>query len=254
MKHTLIKNGQLTFTDGRFYEHQPSSEWVPSVTTILEAWPKPYALLQWMKEQGHKADEIMEAAGKRGTSVHNLTERFDRGEVVSLFDDNGKPVCSLEEWGMFERYVDFSSRYGPAHLLIEETFINPKLGWAGTVDRVMELNDGRRLIVDIKTSNGIYDSYWLQLAAYNALLYHDERYMSMDLDGAAILWLNAKTRTDREGQGKGWQLLTIDRVELAKKLRLFDACREIWLETCGDRKPRQWTYELKHHREVIADV
>jgi hypothetical protein len=69
MKHIHIKDGRLTFTDGRFYQHQ-SGEWVPSVTTVLEAYPKPYALLQWMKEMGSKSDEVIRAAGERGTSVH----------------------------------------------------------------------------------------------------------------------------------------------------------------------------------------
>ena len=52
----LIKTNdkQFTFTDGRYYE-APSGEWVPSVTTILEAFPKPYQLIQWMKEQGDNA-------------------------------------------------------------------------------------------------------------------------------------------------------------------------------------------------------
>jgi len=110
MKHAVIENQQLTFTDGRFY-HRPGGEWVPSVTTVLEAYPKPYALLQWMKEQGTKTDEIIAAAGRRGTSVHDMTERYDRGEEVNLFDQDGKPNCTLEDGGMFERYVDVSQRY-----------------------------------------------------------------------------------------------------------------------------------------------
>jgi hypothetical protein len=42
-----------------------------------------------------------------------MTEAYDRGEVVELIGENGKPNCTLEEWGMFERYVDFCKRYEP---------------------------------------------------------------------------------------------------------------------------------------------
>lgn len=248
MKHITIKDNQLTFTDGRFYRHT-SGEWVPSVTTILEAWPKPYALLQWMKEQGTKTDDIIRDAGRRGTTVHDMTERYDRGEEVKLFED-GKPVCSLEEWAMFERYVDFCKRYEPRHHLIEQTVINPELGCAGTIDRVMTLNDGRLLLVDLKTSNGIYPTYWMQVAAYARMLraeLNDDYVTDMPV---AILWLNAKTRTDKPDQGKGWQLLTCSSDEQAKNWELFKHCQQVWLATNEDRKPREVSYQLSHKREV----
>jgi hypothetical protein len=247
MKHAIIENQQLTFTDGRFYQ-RPGGEWVPSVTTVLEAYPKPYALLQWMKEQGTKTDEIIAAAGRRGTSVHDMTERFDRGEEVNLFDEYGKPNCTLEEWGMFERYVDFSQRYCPDFQRIETRYVGPE--FAGTVDRIGTLSNGKRFIVDIKTSNGIYDSYWLQLAAY-FYLYKLLDESPMQIDGVAILWLNAKTRTDKEYQGKGWQLIMLDNSEeLRDKFELFKSVLAIWAATNADKKPRQWTYGLKHRKEV----
>ena len=71
---TQIKDNQITFTDARFYIDRETGEYYPSATTILEAYPKPYALLQWMKEAGSKADEIRDAAGRRGS----LPERFLR--------------------------------------------------------------------------------------------------------------------------------------------------------------------------------
>lgn len=245
MKHARISNGQLTFTDGRFYQAE-DGQWVPSVTTILEAYPKPYALLQWMKEQGTKTDEVIRAAGQRGTSVHDMTEQYDRGEAVNLFDDDGKPLCSLEEWAMFERYVQFSERMNPKHIKIEERYVNVNLGWAGTVDRVSKMPDGRTLLIDIKTSNGVWDSYWLQLAAYWMLLLEAR----VQVNGAAILWLNAKTRTDKDNQGKGWQLIEISADELMEKLMLFRACRTMWLATCADREPKSYSYSLSHRKEV----
>ena len=110
---TQIKSNQITFTDARFYIDRETGLYFPSATTILEAYPKPYALLQWMKEVGTKADEIRDSAGRRGSTVHTLTEDYDRGQQIDLLGDSGQPLYSMEEWGMFERYVDFSTRFAP---------------------------------------------------------------------------------------------------------------------------------------------
>jgi hypothetical protein len=124
-----IQNNQLTFVDGRFYVADDGSHY-PSATTILEAYPKPYALLEWMKSAGGKSDEIRDAAGRRGSTVHQLTEDYDKGLEVSLLSDCGTPRYSLEEWSMFERYVNYSVAMEPVNLHIEETLICPSLGFA----------------------------------------------------------------------------------------------------------------------------
>ena len=249
MKHAKIENSQLTFTDGRFYQRE-DGRWVPSVTTVLEAYPKPYALLQWMKEQGHKTDEIIAAAGRRGTSVHNMTEAYDRGEEVTLFDSEGRPNCTLEEWGMFERYVEFCEVAHPEWEEIESRYIGEH--YAGTIDRVGHIPGVGRVILDIKTSNGIYDTYWMQTAAYRSL--YDTASPGDRSDGCAILWLNAKTRGPAKDkkQGKGWQLLTqMDAAEHGRLMLLFTQVFAVWDASTAAKEPRQWVYQLRHRR---ADV
>lgn len=243
---TQIKNNQLTFTDGRYYQ-DTDGKYYPSATTILEAFPKPYQLLQWMKEVGAKSDEIRDAAGRRGSTVHELTERYDRGEEVCLLGDSGQPVYSLEEWGMFERYADFSTRFSPQHNLIEQQMICPELGLAGTLDRVCII-EGKKYLLDIKTSNGIYDTYWLQLAAYRRALYIN---LGVEVDAVGVLWLNAKTRTNgKKGdmQGVGWQVVTRENSE--KDWELFEAVQKIWLSINEGSQPKQWSYTLSHKRSV----
>jgi len=46
-----INNKQLTFLDSRFYSTEDGG-FVPSVTTILEAYPKGAAYYNWLKEAG----------------------------------------------------------------------------------------------------------------------------------------------------------------------------------------------------------
>jgi len=248
----LIKNqtsNQLTFKDGRFYTDE-NGNYFPSATTLLEAYPKPAQLIMWMKEVGSKADEIRDAAGKRGSSVHQLTEDYDNGIECTLLDEYGKPRYSLEEWSMFERYVEFSVNHKPEHHLIEQTFINSQLGFAGTIDRICTI-DGKTYVLDIKTSNGIYNSYWLQLAAYRQLYDHGTLHGSNmpDINGDAILWLNAKTRTNGKGgaiQGKGWQMVT--EMDTSKQWSLFQAVQQLWHAEHEDDKPKEFSYQLSHKK------
>jgi len=242
---TQIKDNQITFTDARFYIDRETGEYYPSATTILEAYPKPYALLQWMKEAGSKADEIRDAAGRRGSAVHQLTEDYDNGLECNLLGENGQPNYSMEEWAMFERYVDFSQRFEPSHKYIEQQVLSPQLGFAGTIDRICTI-DGKSYVLDIKTSNGVYNSYWLQVAAYREAFMYEAKYQT---DGVAILWLNAKTRTNgKKGdiQGAGWQLITKE--DTSKDWELFQSVQKLWLAEHSEDKPKQFSYNLTHKK------
>lgn len=241
---TFIANNQITFTDGRFYI-APNGDYYPSATTILEAYPKPFALLQWMKEMGSDSDAIRDAAGERGSAVHKLTEQYDLGGQVELMGSDGQPGYSLEVWKMLERYVDFSDRFSPSYDMIEEQVLSPDLGYAGTLDRVGTI-EGKKYLIDIKTSNGIYNSYWLQLAAYREALLKEQ---GVKVDGVAILWLNAKTRTNGKAgdiQGMGWQMVTREKTD--KDFELFQATQKLWLAEHAGDKPKQFSYSLTHKK------
>lgn len=241
---TQIKNNQITFTDARFYI-DTDGKYYPSVTTLLEAYPKPYQLLQWLKEVGNKADEIRDSAGRRGSTVHRISEDYDRGLQINLLGDSGQPLYSMEEWSMFERYVDFTKRFNPQWDMIEQQVICPELGLAGTIDRIGTI-DGKKYLLDIKTSNGIYNSYWLQAAAYRQAVYVN---MGIELDGTAILWLNAKTRTvGKKGdvQGVGWQMLAKDNTD--NDWELFLAVQKLWLAEHASDTPKEFSYNLTHQK------
>jgi len=239
---TQIKDNQITFTDARFYIDRETGAYYPSATTILEAYPKPYALLQWMKEAGSKSDEIRDAAGKRGSAVHQLTEDYDNGLECNLLGENGQPNYSMEEWAMFERYVDFTKTLKPTHQLIEQQVLSSRLQFAGTIDRVAVIN-GKKYVLDIKTSNGVYNSYWLQVAAYQQALLKETK---IKTDGVAILWLNAKTRTKKDLQGIGWQLIIKE--DTKQDWNLFRAVQKLWLAEHSEDKPKQFSYTLSHKK------
>jgi hypothetical protein len=127
---------------------------------------------------------------------------------------------------------------------METNYINYDLGFAGTIDRVIEIN-GKKMLMDIKTSNAMHESYWLQLAAYRELL----RVNDVRVDEVAILWLNAKTRTmGTKGamQGIGWQL--ISRADTSHDWELFRHTQELWLAQNRDIQPRKLSYQLTHKK------
>lgn len=246
MRNALVDlpQNRVTFLDARFY--QLGEKFIPSVTTILEAYPKGAAYYEWLKKNGEDSDAIRDEAGRRGSLVHELTERYEKGIEVSLFNENGGIDYKLSEWAMFERFVEFTKRFPYNINYSEQNFISEELGYAGTIDRIVEM-EGKTILLDIKTSNAIYPSYWLQLAAYKELV--EFSLSQRFIDQVAILWLNAKTRTDgKKGdiQGAGWQMVRRD--DTAKDFELFKATQKLWLAENEGSAPRQTTYSLIHKK------
>jgi hypothetical protein len=233
-----ISSNRLTFLDNRFYMHEDGN-YYPSVTTILDAYPKGPEYYAWLKKTGEDSDAVRDEAGRRGSIVHQLTELFDSGEEVTLMNEQGYISYKMVEWAMFERYIEFRRRFPLEIIHTELNLVSPELGFAGTLDRVIEMN-GRRILLDIKTSNSIYPSYWLQLAAYKELY-------GEPIDEVGILWLNAKTRTEGSKgavQGAGWQLIT--KQDTSKDWEMFQCTHKLWLAENEGMKPKQTSYSLSH--------
>lgn len=252
MNNFIIDNnkGRIEFLDNRFYlTNDEETPYVPSVTTILEAFPKTAEYYQWLKKVGEDADNIRDEAGRRGSVVHQLTEQYDMGEECTLISPSGTPQYKMIEWSMFERYVDFSTKHNPINESIEMNIVSATYGYAGTLDRIIDLN-GKKILMDIKTSSSIYPSYWLQLAAY-WMLFRNHTHFEKHIDQVGILWLNAKTRTEGKNgaiQGPGWQLITKDVKDIDQDVELFEATHKLWLALNEGSKPRQISYKLKHKK------
>ena len=255
MDNWIINNetGRIEFQDARFYRDSRTGEMVPSVTTLLEAWPKGAAYHEWLKKHGADADEIRDEAGRRGSVVHNLTEQLDFGAHVRMCGEDGSPRYKMLEWAMLERYVDFRKAHKPTIIEVEANLVDSVLGYAGTLDRVLELK-GETWIIDIKTSAAVYDHYELQLIAYWNLYrtlrkIPDHQALNIRL---GVLWLSAKTRTDGKGdavQGKGWQLVEVSNSK-ERLMDLWEACRKMWHAVNVNVKPRAISYALAHQIEV----
>ena len=186
-------------TGRRVYLSPVSGRRLPSVTTILGAKAKPnlvpwaakkaatravdeYELLyemrtgkvlnpatgkKWTKAESidyfkQTHTEVVEAAGIRGTKLHDIAE----------MDIGGKDVAYLltpEQRPLYNGYQMFLSDHNPEFISTEITFYNETVGYAGTADFVYTSwsTFGVPVIGDWKTSGtGPWPEWALQLAAY----------------------------------------------------------------------------------------
>jgi len=196
---------QITILDSRYYQRK-EGVFYPSVTYVLSHLPKDKFFESWMKDVGHNADLIMRRAGDEGTQVHNAAEAYLAGEEIIWIDDNGNAKYSLEVWKMILKFVDFWETYKPELVASETHLFSDELKVAGTGDLVVRL-DGKLMLLDIKTSNSLHESYDLQLSVYRRAW--DELF-DTKIEDTGILWLKASTRgpdkTGKKIQGAGWQL------------------------------------------------
>lgn len=107
-------------------------------------------------------------AAERGSAVHLASERYDRGESISLPYD----------WmGYVDAYASFVETVKPVYAIdgTECRVVHNQLKLAGRIDRVCDSIYGRPAILDIKT--GMYqDWHGQQLAAYNRMRPTGARY------------------------------------------------------------------------------
>lgn len=107
-------------------------------------------------------------AAVRGTKIHGYAEQVIAGEDVQVPDELVAHVQNV---------VKFLDEWKVRPLISECTIGSYAWGYAGTLDLVGELSDGRRVLFDYKTgASGIWPETALQLAAYR----HADAYVAPD--------------------------------------------------------------------------
>ena len=157
---------------------------VPGVTTIVNQLGKGDSLINWAWECGKAGKDWREerdTAGDIGTEVHDLVLKFISGEEIHEVSSDTVADCLDKFIGWWKDEHD--------DCVSETPYVSEKLGFGGQPD-IFLLNKHR--LVDAKTSNGIYDSYWLQLAGYGILLKEN----GYKVDEYQILWLPKDDRFD----------------------------------------------------------
>jgi RecB family exonuclease len=126
-------------------------------------------------------------AARRGTEVHALAERLVAGDEIDVPE---------ELTGHVDSYLRFLDDWRPTDELIEVVVGHHAHRWMGTLDMIATLNDGRRWLLDIKTTrSGIFGEVALQLAAYrhaDFMLDADGREQPMPpVDACGAIWVRA---------------------------------------------------------------
>jgi len=151
------------------------------VTTILgKGLPKP-ALTTWAANEaaGYAVDhwdelaeqppsvrlakikrapwDSRDKAALRGTDVHRIAEQLSLGQEAA-YDES--------QQGHVDSYLKFLQDWQVQPVWTETPVANLAVGYAGTLDMVADLVDGRRWLLDVKTGKGVYGETAFQLAAY----------------------------------------------------------------------------------------
>ena len=72
---------QVNFLDTRFYKK--GEKYYPSVTSVLQYFPKNKFFENWLKDVGHNSDVIVRKAADEGTQVHEAIENYRFGKISS---------------------------------------------------------------------------------------------------------------------------------------------------------------------------
>jgi hypothetical protein len=238
---------QINFLDNRYYLwHNDKGEEVyfPSVTTILNVYPKGFGFDQWLKDVGNNAQQIVERAGELGSKIHECCEHLNNGKQLKWLNEDGKPQYTLQEWEMLLRYYEFWTTCAPVLIANEQSTFNPAEEYAGTLDMVVMIG-GVRWLLDIKSSNYLHKTYELQMAAY--AMAWNVRNPDEPIEQTGILWLKASTLTSkidlekRIFQGKGWQIKSFER-HYTDAYKIFKHVQAIWKEENPNYKPANKIY------------
>jgi hypothetical protein len=225
-------NKQVNVLDQRFYRRD--KKYYPSVSSILNFFPKNAFFHSWLKDVGHNSDIIAQKAAWEGTQVHDAAEKLMLGQEINWLKEDGTVLYSLDVWRLILKFADFWNKVKPELIATEYHLFSDEYEYAGTTDIICKI-DGKLWLLDIKTSNSVHTSHSLQLAAY-AKAWNETH--NEHIEGIGILWLKSSARSEGKNgkiQGKGWELKIINDIE--EKFSMFLKVYDIYKLENPDSKP-----------------
>ena len=151
--------------DGVRYYALPSGEKFKSVTTILSEKTDKTALYEWRARVGkEEATKITVQAGRRGTSVHSIAERYVLNE--DNFYKKEMP-SNVDMFNQIKPKIDkhINNIYG-----VELPLFSKTLKAAGKTDLIAKY-DGVPSVIDFKTSRKLKKTDWIQNYFLQATVY-----------------------------------------------------------------------------------
>tara|TARA_B100000678_G_scaffold7231_1_gene6139 strand:- start:49 stop:735 length:687 start_codon:yes stop_codon:yes gene_type:complete len=186
-KYNYPTSTRALFNGKRHY--QVNNERLPSVTSILSATmplEKREGLKRWENKVGKKQAQIIKKeAGTRGTSLHEILEKWIKGKLnLDLLGDNTREKMMADEIIENGLKNKLNVIWG-----CEETLYFPEK-YAGAADLIAGDYEGKSCIIDFKNASKPRqdhwnDEYYLQLSGYIAA--HNEVYRTSINQGIILL-------------------------------------------------------------------
>ena len=214
---------QITMPDSRYYLR--NGEYYPSVTYVLQYYPKGKYFEDWLKQVGNNADYIVRKSAEDGTKVHNMIEAYLNGEELSFLSPNKQPLYETDIWMNFLKFVEFWETFKPTLIETEVHLFSDEIKVAGTCDMICEIN-GEIWVIDFKTSNHMHTIYDFQTAVYSKCY---EECFGVKVNRRGVLWLKSAKRKPAKDkmQGKGWEMVESSR-SYEEDLNLFKTVKTIF--------------------------
>jgi hypothetical protein len=152
----------------------------PSVTTILGVLSKGDPLLGWAAKcavqyvrENHTAAgletalklaefswrEMRDEAADIGSEIHDLIHKYIK------FGKDAAGIMRPEVENGFLAFLDWEKEHKIKWISTELQVVSRVHGFAGTLDAICLFN-GKKYLIDFKSSKGFYDGFDMQLAAY----------------------------------------------------------------------------------------
>lgn len=208
---------QYTSPDFRFYLID-SKIYLPSVTWILDSYPKGIGFQIFLKQNGENSERIKQEAADKGSKIHNAIAKGISGQKIKITDKfwnettNKDEELTFDEWRAINWFYEWWKESMPQIIANEIVVYDLKIGVAGTVDLVCQIGNDIWLI-DIKTGKSIWPSYKLQVAIY-------EKLYNKKINKIGILHLGAQNK-------KHYKLHDVTD-EREKALNAFIALKKMW--------------------------
>lgn len=204
----------ITTEEGRKYV-TPEGLNLPSVTTVLSILSRD-SIRKWRERVGEEeANKISTRASRRGTSVHEIIEKYIDNDPDYR---EGYTPDVIESFLVMQPILD--GLIGTVYAQ-EAPLYSTHLGLAGRVDCVAEF-DGQLSIIDFKTSRKKKKKDWIQQYFMQEAAY-------------AVMW------EERTGQPIT-QLVTLISVDGEDKPQIFVEHRDNWIRPLKDTID-QWNEE-----------
>lgn len=169
-------------------------EKVPSVTTAIGVIGA-QSLIYWANKIGREGVSywaFMKSAAAVGTLAHSLIEKEVKGECEDI--EEKMAACNDAEKAKamkaFSNFCRWAEKNDFQMLGSEMKLVSNKYNYGGTVDFFGILN-GRKVIIDFKTSGSFQKKMFMQLGAYRQLLIENE--VIDEIEEVLVLRLDKET-------------------------------------------------------------